>query len=331
MFEIVFLGTSASAPSVHRGLAAQAIIAGEHRFLVDCGEGTQRQILRSGIGFKKLNHILLTHAHLDHILGLGGLISTFARWESLEEIEIFGGKATLDRVNALLFGVVLQYEKLPVTITLTALNPGEIFAAKDYTVSAFPVTHRGPGCFGFIFQEKDRRPFLVEKAEALGVPAGPERGQLVAGHSVTLKDGRIIHPDMVLGEEVRGIKLVHIGDIGRLDNIREYVADADTLVIEATFLEQDTDAARAFGHITAKEAAMLARDNGVKNLILTHVSRRYRERDIVHEVQSVFPQAYVARDLDHFVVHRTKPLEKKLIAKTYVQVEEILAEEDASE
>src|SRR5262245_12048387 len=161
MFEVVFLGTSASAPSIHRGLAAQAILAGEHRFLVDCGEGTQRQILRSGIGFKKLNRILLTHAHLDHILGLGGLISTFARWESLEEIEIFGGKATLDRVNALLFGVVLQYEKLPVSINLTSLNPGQIFAAKDYTVSAFPVTHRGPGCFGFIFQEKNRRPFLV--------------------------------------------------------------------------------------------------------------------------------------------------------------------------
>ncbi len=326
MFEIVFLGTSASAPSIHRGLAAQAILAGEHRFLIDCGEGTQRQILRSGIGFKKLNRILLTHAHLDHILGLGGLISTFARWESLEQIEIFGGKATLDRVNALLFGVVLQYEKLPVEIFLRTLNPGPIFTTKDYTVSAFPVVHRGPGCFGFIFQEKDRRPFLVEKAEALGVPAGPERGKLVAGQTITLADGRVIEPDMVLGEELRGVKLVHIGDIGRLDNIREHVADADTLVIESTFLQQDTDAARAFGHITAQEAAAFARDNGVKSLILTHVSRRYRERDIVHEAQSVFPHTYVARDLDHFVIHRNKPLEKR--RADFQQVAEIPAEEE---
>lgn len=326
MFEIVFLGTSASAPSIHRGLAAQAILAGEHRFLIDCGEGTQRQILRSGIGFKKLNRILLTHGHLDHILGLGGLISTFARWESLEQIEIFGGKATLDRVSALLFGVVLQYEKLPVEIFLRALNPGPIFTSKDYTVTAFPVVHRGPGCFGFIFQEKDRRPFLVEKAEALGVPSGPERGQLVAGQSITLADGRVIHPDMVLGEEVRGIKLVHIGDIGRLDNIREYVTDADTLVIESTFLEQDADAARAFGHITAAEAAAFARDNGVKSLILTHVSRRYRERDIVHEAQNVFPHTYIARDLDHFVIHRNKPLEKK--RADFPQVAEIPAENE---
>ncbi|MBL8157180.1 MAG: MBL fold metallo-hydrolase, partial [Anaerolineae bacterium] len=107
MFEIVFLGTSASAPSVYRGLPAQMVLAGEHRFLVDCGEGTQRQILRSGMGFKRLNRILLTHSHLDHILGLGGLLSTFARWESLDEIEIWGGKVTLDRVQALLYGVVL--------------------------------------------------------------------------------------------------------------------------------------------------------------------------------------------------------------------------------
>ncbi|MFN8451372.1 MAG: MBL fold metallo-hydrolase [Anaerolineae bacterium] len=163
MFEIVFLGTSASAPSIHRGLPAQAVLAGEHRFLIDCGEGTQRQILRSGIGFKRLNHILLTHAHLDHILGLGGLVSTFARWENIEELNIFGGRATLERVKALLFGVVLDYERLPIQIHLVDLQPGVILQAKDFTVSAFPVTHRGSGNFGFVFQERSHRPFLVEK------------------------------------------------------------------------------------------------------------------------------------------------------------------------
>ena len=176
MFEIVFFGTSASAPSIQRGLSAQAILAGEHRFLIDCGEGTQRQILRSGIGFKRLNNILLTHAHLDHILGLGGLVSTFARWESIETLGIYGSRTTLDRVHALLFGVVLGYERLRVQINLLELNPGVFFDTKDFTVSAFPVTHRGSGSFGFIFQERERRPFLVEKAETLGVPAGPERG-----------------------------------------------------------------------------------------------------------------------------------------------------------
>jgi ribonuclease Z len=311
MFEIVFLGTSASAPSVYRGLPAQMVLAGEHRFLVDCGEGTQRQILRSGMGFKRLNHILLTHSHLDHILGLGGLLSTFARWESLEEIEIWGGKVTLDRVQALLYGVVLDYERLPVKIHLIDIKPGLLMEAKDFTVSAFPVSHRGPGNFGFIFQEKSRRPFLLDKAEALGVPAGPERSRLVKGEAVTLASGRVIEPDMVLGEVIQGVKYVHIGDTARTDNLAAYVHGADVLVIEATFLDENVEEARAFGHITAREAAALALETGVRSLILTHVSRRYRERDLVDEARRIFPNTYVARDLDHYVIRRDQPVERR--------------------
>lgn len=310
MFEIVFLGTSASAPSIHRGLPAQVILAGEHRFLIDCGEGTQRQILRSGIGFKRLNRILLTHAHLDHILGLGGLVSTFARWEEIESLEIFGGRPTLERVERLLYGVVLEFERLPIEIKLLELRPGLIFESKEFSVTAFPVTHRGSGNFGFVFQERTHRPFLVEKAEALGIPAGPQRGQLVAGKSITLDDGRIIAPEMVMGEAARGVKLVHIGDIGRLDNVRGVVADADTLVIESTFLDDEGENANAFGHITARQAAALALENGVKTLILTHISRRYAEKQVIAEARSVFPNTYVARDLDHYVLRRNQPVEK---------------------
>jgi ribonuclease Z len=310
MFEIVFLGTSAAAPSIHRGLTASAVLAGEHRFLVDCGEGTQRQILRSGIGYKKLSHILLTHGHLDHILGLGGLVSTFARWESMEEITIYGGRATLDRVHALLFGVVLHYETLSVAIRLLELQPGVIFQGKDFTVSAIPVSHRGPGNFGFIFQENDRRPFLPERAAALGVPAGPERGALVAGESITLADGRRITPDQVLGEVIRGTKLVYIGDTGRTDNLRTAVRDADALVIEATFLADERDNAPLHGHITAGMAAELAHECGVGTLILNHISRRYREADVLAEARAIFPNTWVARDLDHFIVRRGKPVEK---------------------
>jgi ribonuclease Z len=310
MFEIVFLGTSASAPSIHRGLPAQIVIAGEHRFLVDCGEGTQRQILRSGVGFKRLNNILLTHAHLDHILGLGGLISTFARWENIDTLEIWGGKPALDRVHALLFGVVLNYEQLPIQIHLIDIKPGKLMEGKDFTVSAFPVTHRGAGNYGFSFQEKSRRPFLVDQAEALGVPAGPERSRLVKGESVMLADGRVIKPEMVLGQWIEGAKLVHIGDTSRIDNLHEVVEGADVLVIEATFLEDNREEARIFGHITAREAATLAYEAGVKTLLLTHVSRRYRERDLVDEARSVFPNSYVARDLEHYLIKRGQPLEK---------------------
>lgn len=310
MFEIVFLGTSASAPSIQRGMPALAVLAGEHRFLVDCGEGTQRQILRSGIGFKRLNRILLTHGHLDHILGLGGLISTFARWESIETLEIYGSRSTLERVHALLFGVVLGYEKLPVDIKLLELKAGVVFEAKEFTVSAFPVSHRGSQSFGFTFEERARRPFLVEQAERLGVPAGPERGQLVAGHSITLADGRTITPEMVLGEEVRGTKLVCIGDAGRTDNLRQHVAGADALVIESTFLHSEVEEANRFGHITAAQAAALAADSGVRALILTHISRRYREAHIIEEARSIFPNTVVARDLEHYTVRRDRGIAK---------------------
>lgn len=311
MFEIVFLGTSASAPSIHRGLPAQAVIAGEYRFLIDCGEGTQRQILRSGIGFKRLRHILLTHGHLDHILGLGGLVSTFAHWENIDSLEIYGGRSALDRVHKLLFGVVLDYERIPIEIKLMELQPGLIFDdRKSFTVTTFPVQHRGTGNFGFVFQERSHRPFLVEKAEALGIPSGPERGQLVVGKTVTLSDGRVITPEMVLADEERGAKLVQIGDIGRLDTMREIVAEADALVIEATFLDDEGENANSFGHITARQAATLALETGVKTLILTHISRRYSESQVYAEARSVFPNVYVARDLDHYIVHRDRPVEK---------------------
>ena len=312
MFEVVFLGTSASAPSIHRGLTATAVLAGPHRYLIDCGEGTQRQILRSGIGFKRLNRILLTHSHLDHILGIGGLVSTFTRWEeNLDSLEIWGGRPAIERVKALIFDVVLRHEKPPVTIHLIDLKPGRIYDAKDYTVSAFPVTHRGRGNFGFIFEGKSHRPFLVEKAEALGIPAGPERGKLVRGEPVTLSDGQTITPEMVLSDEEKGAKLVHVGDSARIDNLREYVREADALVIEATFLDSEAEEAKQFGHLTAKQAATLASETGVKTLLLNHVSRRYRERDIIREARSVFRNSHVARDLDHFVLRRGRPAEKK--------------------
>jgi ribonuclease Z len=310
MFELLFLGTSASAPSVHRGLAAHVVMVKEYRFLIDCGEGTQRQILRSGIGFKRLNRILVTHGHLDHILGLAGLLSTFMRWESMDELEIYGGKWALDRVQDLIYGIVLRGEQPPMPIHLIDLQPGVFFEDKDFSVSAFPVTHRGPGCFGFVFQEKPRRPFLVDRAEALGIPPGPERAQLVRGSAITLADGRRIEPDAVLGPDLPGARYVHIGDIGRTDNIIEYVQDAHALVIEATYLNDEADLAHQFGHLTAAQAAHLALDANVKTLILTHISRRSRERDVLAEAQAIFPDTYVARDFDTFVITKDRPVQK---------------------
>ena len=304
MFEIVFLGTSASAPSIHRGLSAQIVMHDEYRFLVDCGEGTQRQIMLSGLGFKRLNRILITHGHLDHILGLAGLLSTFTRWETIDGLEIYGGRWALDRIHDLLFGVVLRGARPPMDIRLREVQPGVIFEDGDFSVTAFPVYHRGPDCFGYLFEEKPRRPFLPEKAETLGIPPGPWRRDLVAGRPVTLPDGRTILPEQVLGEERPGTRLVNVGDVGRTEEIVPYSTGADALVIEATYLEEEAEMAREFAHMTARKAAQLALDTGVKHLILTHISRRYRERDVLAEAKAVFPGAVVARDFDAFQIKR---------------------------
>lgn len=312
MFEILFLGTSASAPSAKRGLPALIVKHGEYRFLIDCGEGTQRQILQSGTGFKHLTRVLLTHGHLDHILGLGGLLSTFLRWEAIDELEIFGGRSSLDRVHDLLYGVVLRGNQPPMPIEFRELKGGTFFECNDFTVSAFPVTHRGPDCLGYVFEEKARRPFLPEKADELGVPFGPERRDLVAGKTINLPDGRTVAPDDVLGPVQKGLKLVVVGDTGRTDNLVEACKDADALVIESTYLNEEAEMAHDFAHLTAQQAAELAVKANVKQLILTHISRRYREKDVLKEAQALYPNAAVARDFDIFQIKRDGEMEEKL-------------------
>jgi ribonuclease Z len=304
LFEIVFLGTSASAPSVHRGLSSQVIIHDEFRFLIDCGEGTQRQILQSGLGFKRLNRVLITHGHLDHILGLAGLLSTFMRWETIDKLQIYGGQWALDRIHDLIYGIVLRGAKPPMELQLLQISPGLIFDEDDFTVTAFPVWHRGPDCFGYLFEEKTRRPFLPEKAVDLEIPPGPWRRDLVNGQTISLPDGRTILPDQVLGPERPGTRIAHVGDVGRIDELVKAVHEVDALVIEATYLQEETEMADQFAHLTAGQAARLAANAGVKYLILTHISRRYRERDVLAEAQAIFPDTTVARDFDSFQVRR---------------------------
>jgi ribonuclease Z len=304
LFEIIFLGTSASAPSVHRGLSSLFIQHEEFRFLVDCGEGTQRQILTAGVGFKRLNQVLLTHGHLDHILGLGGLVSTFLRWDVLDEMEIYGTRHTLDRVHDLIFGVVLRgYHGTPPVI-LHEISPGTFWESERFTITAFPVDHRGSHSLGYRFEERSRRPFLPEAAEALAIPPGPWRRDLVNGQQVTLPDGRVIQPDQVLGESRKGTTLVVVGDTGNPEKVLPYIEGVDALVIEATYTEEEAELAEQFDHLTAAQAAGLAAQAQVGQLFLTHLSRRYRERDILKEAQVIFPSVHVARDFDSFQIRR---------------------------
>lgn len=302
MFDIIYLGTSASAPSVRRSLPSMVVLNNEHRFMIDCGEGTQRQLLTSGIGLKRLNRILITHSHLDHILGLAGLVSTMVRWETMEEMHIYGGADAVDRIRDLLFSVVLRGNRTPTPLFFHKLNPGVIFEEKNLTVSCFPVTHRGTDSFGYKFVEKGKRPFLPDKAAELNIPVGPWRKNLVNGESVTLPDGRIIDAELVLGDYIPGTTLVTVGDTGNAMELLPYVRGADALSIESTYLEEEAEMAVQYSHLTAKMAAELAKEAEVGKLFLTHVSRRYRERDILAEAQAVFPNTEVARDFSQFQV-----------------------------
>jgi ribonuclease Z len=324
MFELVFLGTSASAPSIRRGLAAQVVMYRQYRFMIDCGEGTQRQLLKSGLGFKRLDRILLTHGHLDHILGLAGLLSTFMRWETIERMDIYGGRSTLERVQDLLFKVVLRGVRPPLALKFNEIRPGLIMQDQHLELLAFPVTHRGAsGCFGFLFREKSHRPFLDDRAEALGVPRGPERRRLVAGQSITLADGRAIAPNDVLGPIEPGASLAVVGDAGRTDDLVDAVRGVDALVIEGTYLDEEAEMAQQYGHLTVKQSALLARAADVRRLILTHVSRRYHEKDILAEAQATFPAAVVARDFDHYRVVRGQAVLAELPEQIEAAAEEV--------
>ena len=281
----------------------------DRRFLIDCGEGTQRQILKSGAGFKNLNKILITHGHLDHILGLAGLVATLLRWEDSEGIDIYGGKDAIVRITDLIYSVVIRGNKMPSPIRFHTLSHGLLFDEEKFTVSCFPVIHRGTDSYGFVFEEKGKHPFLPEKAELLAIPPGPWRRELANGEVVTLPDGRKISPDQVLGDFKAGSKLAIVGDTGETDSLVAYVKDADALVIEATYLEEEADLAGSFSHMTAKRSALLAKEAGVKHLYLTHISRRHREKDVLAEAQSVFPDTTVARDLSEYIIKKVQPEE----------------------
>lgn len=301
MFELTFLGTAASTPSPERGLPALLVTAGGARFLIDCGEGTQRQMLRAGVGFRRLRHILLTHAHLDHVLGLGGLIATLALLQTNAELTIGGSAETIGFVEDYLASLWGE-GRTPIPVSLAPLSSDALFEQGELRLSCFPVRHRGTQSLGFRFDTAPRRHLDGNKLAFLGVPPGPLRGKLADGEAVVLDDGRRIEPEAVLGPPVPGTSLAIIGDAEEVRTLVDSVRRADALVIEATFLETDAPLAHQRGHLTAADAGWLAAAAGVGALYLTHISGRYDPAAIAAEAARHFPDVRVVADFDRVTV-----------------------------
>jgi ribonuclease Z len=292
--DVVFLGTSASAPTARRGVAATLVRRGGDRLLFDCGEGTQRQLLRSSVGLVDLREIYLTHFHADHVLGLPGMLKTFALRGRDVPLTVYGPRG-LEELFASLRRI---FGKLTYPLDLIELEPGEEVVREDYSVVPFRVRHASESV-GYALVERERPGrFDASLADELGVPFGPERGALQRGEPVTLADGRIFDPEQLVGETRPGRTLVLTGDTAPCDAVTRHAEGADLLIHEASFCDDELDRARETNHSTAAGAAEIARQAGVRLLALTHLSNRYFGPEVAREARAVFAATEVPKDFD---------------------------------
>jgi ribonuclease Z len=286
--DVLFLGTAGSSPSARRGLPATLVRRGGDRLLFDAGEGTQRQLMRS-VGLIELEELFITHFHADHVLGLPGILKTFALRQRERDLVVYGPRG-LRRLYELLAPVI---GRVTFPIQLVVLDPNDELARDGYRIAAFDVDHGGPG-LGYAIVEAPRPgQFDPERARELGVRPGPDFGRLQQGEEV---DG--VQPSQVMGEARRGRKIVLTGDTGPCDMTRLVAWEADLLVHEATFLEEDAERAAETRHSTALQAAELAAAANVQMLALTHVSPRYAGGQVRDEARAAFDNVIVPRDFD---------------------------------
>jgi ribonuclease Z len=292
--DVVFLGTSGATPTARRAPAATLVRRGGDRLLVDCAEGTQRQLLRCDVGLLELREIFLTHYHADHYLGLPGLLKTYSLRGRELPLTLYGPRGLKELLSVLkrVFG------RLTYPLETVELEPGVALAREGYALETFAV-HHGVSAVGYSLVEAARPGrFDVDAAIRLGVPDGAPRGVLQRGEPVSLGDGTVVTPEQVLGPPRPGRKLVLTGDTAPAASVVEAAAGADVLVHEATFLADERERARETLHSTAGEAALVAREAGVRMLALTHLSTRYFGHDVVEEARELFPETVVPRDFD---------------------------------
>jgi ribonuclease Z len=309
--DIVFLGTSASAPTAGRAPTAVLVRRGGDRLLFDCAEGTQRQLMRSSLGLPDLDEIYLTHYHADHTLGLPGLLKTFSLRGRDVPLTVYGPPG----LRELFTDLRRVFGKVTYPLETVEVRPGDALERDGYRILVFPV-HHGVSAVGYAVDEPDRPgEFDAAAADVLGIPFGPERGELQRGESVTLADGMVVTPDTVLGSARKGRRVVITGDTAPVETVRVLAEGADVLVHEATFSEEERDRAEETLHSTARQAAEVAAGAGVRLLALTHFSPRYFGPELLEEARAVFPSTVAPRDFDVIEVPFAERGEPQLIRK----------------
>ena len=289
------LGTSASRPTVERNVASLAIVREGETLLFDCGEGTQRQMMRYGVSFG-LEDVFFTHFHADHVIGVIGLMRTMSLQGRTERLRLWGPRGAarvLKRAEA--FGM----DRLSFPLEIAELEPGQRLERQDYAIVPFPVDHRGARALGYALVEETRKGrFNPELARELGVPEGPLWGEIHRGRAVTLADGRVIEPSVLVGAPRAGRTVVLTGDTRPCATTVEAARGADVLVHEATFGDEEAERAFETGHSTAREAAAVAAEAGVGTLVLMHFSARYSRdaSDLGREAKESFERTVVGKD-----------------------------------
>ena len=289
----MFLGTSGSAPTAQRATSATLVRRGGDRLLFDCGEGTQRQLLRSDVGLIDLEEVFLTHYHADHYLGLPGMLKTFALRGREVPLTLYGPAGLRELLSVLrrVFG------NLTFPVEAVELRPGDVIDRGDYEIRAFAVDH-GPEAVGYVIAEAARPGrFDVEVSDRLGVPPR-ERGALQRGEAITLASGETVLPEQVLGPARPGRSVALTGDTAPAASVVDAAAGVDLLVHEATFCADERQRARETRHSTAAEAALAAQAAGARMLALTHISSRYFGGEAADEARQLFPATVVPRDFD---------------------------------
>ncbi len=294
MTELLFLGTSAMVPTKERNHSGLLIKTGSEEILVDCGEGTQRQMKMFDESLTKIRKILITHWHGDHVLGLPGLLQTASSLDygtTEKRVEIYGPKGITKQIEKMI--EAFPFDK-KIEIIITEIGAGTRIEGENFIITPYELDHAIP-CLGFVFEEKEKRRIDREKIKALGIPEGPLLGKLQQNETIVWK-GKKITPKQTT-YIIEGKKIGIIADTAQCKNCLNIAESADILICEATFMEKEIEKAEAYKHLTIKQAALIAHTSNVKKLILTHFSQRYKDKsDLEEEAKNIFPKVVMAYD-----------------------------------